>query len=544
MPKGNRIRRTEPTVIVKLHYRLSCLYAGIALFSVHGFDSLLAVPALPDDVRVEIEKRITHQLSVGIVVGLIDTNGTSFYSFGRGSLEGNDVMNEDSVFQIASVTKLFTGDLMADLISRGEVAETDLLEKYLPSGVKVPSWEGRSITLLDLATHTAGLPTTPDNFVTEDTANPYADFDTPALYAGISGTELIRKPGTEHEYSNFGFGLLGHALANRVGTTYPALLEERLLNPLGLTNTSTQLSPSMAARLVKGYSGVVDSQPWELPVASFGGLYSTPRDLARFVEANAGILSTPLYPAMTNAQALRFSDDQGNRIGLAWFHNAVGSSDMVWHNGQVGGFTSFAGINPDKKTGVIILSNSEYGITRLGFHLLAADFPLDEAPIPATVPVETLKGYTGRFALDGDAFEIGLQQGHLAATLESLGATVVTLYPSSDDTFFINELPFFLQFKANAHGPAESVNFIAEGVTNTYVRVPEALRSLHLRTRHAHQELRVSPPVGSPQILEASSDLEHWMPIRTNVVWTLPFTDAPNTNTTRRFYRTRSVIEN
>ncbi len=544
MPDGIGVQRTETTVIVNSHYRLTSLYAGIALFSVPGLDSLSAAPALPDDVRIEIEKRINNQLSIGIVVGLIDTNGTSFYSFGRSSLDGNDPINEDSVFQIASVTKLFTGDLMADSISRGEVSETDPLEKYLPPGITVPSWGGRSMTLLDLATHTAGLPTTPDNFVTEDTANPYADFDTQALYAGINGTELSRKPGTEHEYSNFGFGLLGHALANRIGTTYAALLEKRLLSPLGLTNTSTQLSPSMAARLVKGYSGVVDSLPWELPVASFGGLYSTPRDLARFVEANAGILSTPLYPAMTNAQALRFSDDQGNRIGLAWFHFAVGSTDLVWHNGQVGGFTSFAGINPDKKRGVIILSNSEYGITRLGFHLLASDFPLDEAPIPATVTAETLKGYIGRFALDGDAFEIGLHRGHLAATLESLGATVVTLYPASDNTFFINELPFFLQFKVNAHSRAESVNFITDVGTNTYVRVPEALRTLRLRTRHAHRELRVNPPVGSPQILEVSTDLKQWLPIQTNVVWTLPFVDSPDTNATRRFYRTSSVLDN
>lgn len=544
MPEGIELPITEPIADVNVHNRLTSLFAGIALYSVHGLDSFGSPPALPEDVRGEIEKRINNQLSVGIVVGLVDTNGTSFYSFGRGSLDGRIVLNEDSVFQIASVTKLFTGDLMADSIARGEVTETDPLEKHLPSGVRVPSWNGRTITLLDLATHTAGLPTTPDNFVTEDTANPYADFDTAALYAGISGTELTRKPGTEHEYSNFGFGLLGHALANREGTTYPALLEERLLNPLGLTNTSTQLSPSMAARLVKGHSGVVDSQPWELPVASFGGLYSTPRDLARFVEANAGILPTPLYPAMTNAQALRFSDDQGNRVGLAWFHYNVGSTDLVWHNGQVGGFTSFAGINPDKKSGVIILSNSEYGITRLGFHLLAAEFPLEEAPIPSTVASETLQRYTGRFSLNGDAFEIGLHRGHLAATLESLGSTVVTLYPANDNTFFINELPFFLQFQVHTQGPAESVNFITDVGTNTYVRVPEALRTLRLRTRHARQELRVNPPVGSPQILEASTDLKQWMPIQTNVVWTLPFVDPSHSNANRRFYRTRSELDN
>ena len=114
-----------------------------------------------------------------------------------------------SVFEIGSINKTFTGTLLADMVNKNEVALADPISKYLPAGVTAPSRNGRSITLLDLATHRSGLPRLPDNHTPADRANPYADYTIEKLYAFLSKHELRRDPGAEGEYSNLGSGTAG-----------------------------------------------------------------------------------------------------------------------------------------------------------------------------------------------------------------------------------------------------------------------------------------------------------------------------------------------
>src|SRR5207244_7748295 len=154
----------------------------------------------------------------GIVVGLLDPSGAR-----RIIAVGVD---QAAVFEIGSITKTFTASILADMVDHGEVRLDDPVAKYLPPSVRVPSRNGKQITLLDLATQSSGLPRMPSNFTPKDSLNPYADYTVQQMYAFLSSYALTRDVGAEYEYSNLGVGLLGHALALKAGTSYEARSEE------------------------------------------------------------------------------------------------------------------------------------------------------------------------------------------------------------------------------------------------------------------------------------------------------------------------------
>jgi D-alanyl-D-alanine-carboxypeptidase/D-alanyl-D-alanine-endopeptidase len=203
---------------------ISCLAALTILIAV-GEAQPPADPLVPSDseIRTILAQRVDkfHQ-SVGIVVGMIGTDGRKVV--GYGSLEKGDprMLNGDTVFEIGSVTKVFTSLLLSDMVQRGQVALTDPISKYLPAGVKVPQRNGKQITLMDLASHTSGLPRLPSNLKPKDPANPYADYSVALLYEFLSSYELPRDIGSKYEYSNLGGGLLGHVLTLRAGMDYEA----------------------------------------------------------------------------------------------------------------------------------------------------------------------------------------------------------------------------------------------------------------------------------------------------------------------------------
>ena len=183
-----------------------------------------------------------HQ-GVGIVVGVIEPQGRRFVSYGSLQKGGTRRPDADTVFEIGSVTKVFTSLLLSDMVQRGQVSLDDPVSKYLPDGVKVPERNGRAITLVDLATHTSGLPRLPGNLHPKDPANPYADYSSEQLYEFLSTYQLPRDVGSKFEYSNLGGGLLGFALARRAGTDYESLVRSRITAPLGMKSTGITLSP-------------------------------------------------------------------------------------------------------------------------------------------------------------------------------------------------------------------------------------------------------------------------------------------------------------
>jgi D-alanyl-D-alanine-carboxypeptidase/D-alanyl-D-alanine-endopeptidase len=137
--------------------------------------------------------------SLGIVAGLIDGDRHSFFTCGQSGSENNRPLDADTVFEIGSITKVFTALLFADMVVRREVSPDDPVAKFLPREAQVPEFDGKPITLLDLATYTSGLPRMPSNFRPADKSNPYADYTVAQLYDFLSGYKLSFAPGTHYE---------------------------------------------------------------------------------------------------------------------------------------------------------------------------------------------------------------------------------------------------------------------------------------------------------------------------------------------------------
>lgn len=353
--------------------------------------ALLAAPAgaaaqsaFPPDsvVRATLEQRVASGRSVGIVVGLREADGTTRFFTAGVPGPGKRALDRNSVFEIGSVTKVFTGTLFAQMSLTGDVALDDPVQKYLPAGVTMPSRNGIAITLAHLATQTSGLPRLPTNFRPANMADPYADYTPAKLYEFLSGYTLTRDPGAQYEYSNVGVGLLGHVLALAAGRPYGDLVKQRILDPLGMTHTAITLTPWLRDHLVAGHNARGDTVPlWEMGVlAGAGALRSDTEDMLAFLAANVDPDTSLLGRALALAHAPRaLAGSPAMSIGLAWHRLNLDGDTIVWHNGGTAGFRTFVGFRPSGRTGIVVLTNSGgQGSDDIGFHLLNPAFPLEQ----------------------------------------------------------------------------------------------------------------------------------------------------------------------
>ena len=349
----------------------------------------------PDSsVRGLVHQCVASGRAPGVVVGLLEAKRPRrILSDGTSGVAGRP-LDAHSVFEIGSITKVFTSTLLADMVRRGEVRLDDPVEKLLPAGVKVGSRNGKRVTLLDLATHYAGFPIVPTNMIPADAANPYADYPVDSMYAFLAAFEPPRDPGGGYEYSNFGVGLLGHGLALRASTDYELLLRRRLLVPLGLSETAITIAPAMWDHLTQGHDDFGDPVPnWDLPsLAGAGALRSTAADMLTFAAANLSAPKGILGEAIRDAQAPRrpagsaTDSTAGDSIGLNWLTSHRKRRTITWHTGGTGGYRSFLGLDLAARRAVVVLTNGAGdGCGDIGFHLLDSAIPL--APVPVSLEV-------------------------------------------------------------------------------------------------------------------------------------------------------------
>jgi D-alanyl-D-alanine-carboxypeptidase/D-alanyl-D-alanine-endopeptidase len=376
-----------------------------------------------DEIREVLVKRIDQQKqAVGIVVGVIEPNGRRVLACGNLANGDPRTVDGDTIFEIGSVSKVFTSLLLAEMVNRKEVNLDDPAAKYLPENVKFPERNGKSITLLDLSTHSSGLPRLPSNLKLKDPANPYADYAIDDLYQFLSGYTLPRDPGSQFEYSNLGGGLLGHVLACRGGTDYEGLIRTRITEPLSMPDTSITLSASMKQRMATGHSAMLAPVAnWDVPtLAGAGALRSSANDMLTLLEAFLAYKESPLTPAMKAMLEMRRPAGQ-TKIGLGWLFYPADGREIVWHNGGTGGFRSFAGFDPQERFGVVVLSNAANGVDDIGFHLLNPKLPLanPEPPKQRTeihIDPKLLDNYTGRYQVTPNlVFEVTRDGGRLFA---------------------------------------------------------------------------------------------------------------------------------
>jgi serine-type D-Ala-D-Ala carboxypeptidase/endopeptidase len=337
--------------------------------------------ANPEEIHDMLVQRIDVQhKSGGIVVGVITKKAREIISYGHFDASDARVPDGDTVFEVGSISKVFTSLLLADMVVKGEVKLSDPISKYLPESVHVPTRNGKQITLLDLATHHSGLPGMPSNFSWDYSQQQMFDF--------LSHYDLTREPGQKYEYSNFAAGLLGQILALRAGTDYETLLRTRITGPLQMNRTAVHLTPGLAADFIPGHGfHMGKASAWEIPaLAGAGGIRSTANDLLIFMAANMSIIHSPLQPAMKKMLSVHRSADGGSEIALDWF--LTNGRNIAYHAGQTNGYHTFLACDLRRKIGVVVLSNSNEDIADIAWRVFnyTATGPVEQQLGPAGVP--------------------------------------------------------------------------------------------------------------------------------------------------------------
>lgn len=433
------------------------LLGGAVCFAVQD------VPPIPGDgeIRQILVNRIDEQKrSVGIVVGVVGPDGRRVVAHGELATDAPAEVNGDTVFEIGSITKVFTAILLADLAAEGALELETPVQRLLGPDVAVPTRNAAEITLLNLTTHSSGLPRMPNNFRPADAGNPYADYTVAQLYEFLASHELERDIGETVEYSNLGTGLLGHALALSRETDYETLVSTRLLEPLGMSDTSITLSSSQRQRLAIGHS--VQLRPvanWDLPtLAGAGALRSTVDDMLTFVEANLGLGESPLREEMAEThRSRRDFPAPGMRIGLGWVIRGGHGRELHWHNGGTGGYRSFLGFDLESRTGVVVLSNSGDSVDDLGFHLLDSRYRLVVPPALRTavdVDPSIYDDYAGSHQLaENVVFTVTRQGDRLFVQLT--GQPRFEVFPESGTKYFYRVVDAQITFGRSDDGAVD-----------------------------------------------------------------------------------------
>lgn len=404
------------------------------------------------DLELMLRYLVQDKATPAIVVGILEADGSTRVLSQGNAGAGARPLGPKSVFEIGSINKTFTGTLLADMVQKSEVALADPISKYLPASVTAPSRNGREITLLDLATHRSGLPRLPDNHTPADRANPYADYTTEMLYAFLSKHQLTRDPGAEGVYSNLGMGLLGHLLARAAKTSYVDLVQKRILDPLGMKMTSYALDGEVATWMTKGH-GKGEMVPFWFATEAIhgaGGLRSNVEDMLKYLKANVGPAKTDLERAMREAHKVRAPVQGDLSIGLGWQVQQYQGRTLIQHGGGTGGFTAFVGFDPDKRVGVVMLTNTGQFPDDPAQDFLRRGPPL---AIPEVkVAKEVLETYVGDYEVaPGRIMSVKLEpEGWL--TIRVPNNVRFRMYAQSDTAFFVKRAPWRFTFNKDAAG--------------------------------------------------------------------------------------------
>ena len=434
----------------------------------------------PDEVKellvqlVDVEKR-----TPGIVVGMIAADPQESWVVGYGRLSAIDerVPDGDTVFELASVGKVFTGVLLAQAVVKGEVQLDDPISMYLPEGVTAPEYEGQSITLLDLATHTSGLPWS-------GIETKHSSYTLDQMYDFLSEVRLTRAPGSTYSYSGFGMGLLGNLLVRAAGVEdYEALLVDRITGPLGMDSTHIVLTPEMRSRLAPPHRGYSLSAP-SLDAPTFAGagagLRSTVNDMLTFLAANMGLTGTELQPALELANTPHRPSFGNDTIGLGW--NLPGWSLMIGDSrsgipgntvrhqtGGNPGYSTYLAWDPGAKIGIVVLANASYA--SVDMHQVVR---LVISKLPYTLgqaAPKDLASYAGRYQ-DPDGNIVTFRVDGTRIFIQLPTESENELFASAENHFFMPASDLEITFYKNDRGEVDRVVAVVDGVMFEAKKVP------------------------------------------------------------------------
>jgi CubicO group peptidase (beta-lactamase class C family) len=365
------------------------------------------------------------QQTVGLAVGIVDEQGARVICHGKLDNNTDRDVNGDTLFAIASITKVFTALLLQDMVERGEMKLDDPVQKYLPDSVRMPTYQGKEITLLHLATHTSALP--------RDSSGD--------LYPFLSSCKLQRAPGTQKEYSNLGVGLLGHVIARKAGKDYETLVLERICQPLGMNDTCITVPPELKARSSAGHAmpghrvqesaSAHNTNALAPSLRGAGSIRSTANDLLKFVSAYAGLTPSPLSSVMQKAMEFHLLES-GEKRPLVW----ESDGEVFEHGGLVKGHEAALAFDAKKRRGVVVLSNC--GNTSIFVPTVWRGLLADCPPKPAnTTPANPAlyDDYAGLYEFGKGGTRVSVRHENDRLVLQTLGKPGQCVRCSSYEVF-------------------------------------------------------------------------------------------------------------
>jgi D-alanyl-D-alanine-carboxypeptidase/D-alanyl-D-alanine-endopeptidase len=446
---------------------------------------------------------IEHRVADGISIGYIEGDHYGIVHLGSATRSGKNADNLTQ-YEIGSISKVFTGILLADAVLRGQVDLNAPAAVDNAAGIRLPSHDGKAITWLDLSTHRSGLPRLAGNFAPTDAKDPYRGYDAKQAAAFVNDYALPRQPGEKHEYSNLGASILGYLLAQQAGKTYDELLRERITAPLKMTDSAVELNEAQAKRLAAPHDRVGSTtSPWtfeDLPGA--GGIHANMRDMMRFAKAQLEPPAEPVGEAIELAwKQQRDADKSGPAMGLGWM--IAGDGQTRWHNGGTGGFHTAIFINRELKAAAIVLCNTsvDQPIDLLAMQIIqkaaghdvqppkpadavAAGDDADEEERNAEADDAPAKGpgkkdaidaklrsrLIGRYQLNPNfIFDVNDEDGHLMVGITNQPTQEV--FPDSPTRWSYRGVEATLEFKLSKSGPARSLVLHQNGMKQVARRI-------------------------------------------------------------------------
>lgn len=327
-----------------------------------------------DSIKMLAKKAVADKRSKSIIIGIINANGRTIIKEGLIDEENAVLPDEKTIYEIGSITKVFTSLVLADMSLKKELSLTDPASKFLKKGIKLPTRNGKEISLLNLAVHRSTLPRFPYNVDPKDLDNPYADYSEKEMFEYLSSFQPDMDIDSKWKYSNTGYGLLGYILTSvSQQKNYESLIKRKICSPLNMNSTVITMNPKLERNRATGYSEY--GKPVNFVVLSAieagGGLRSNLSDLFTFTAANLGFIKSDLFPAMelTHMKQSKKEDHLGYAT-LGWTLWDDNGKNIVFKDGGTPGFSSFLGIDKKNRFGVIILSNSKNSITDIGLHIM------------------------------------------------------------------------------------------------------------------------------------------------------------------------------
>lgn len=425
---------------------------------------LALVPGVRAEARsalVEAAREAAVALPAGGVVVGVQQRGEApqVHAFGDLEVAAGDVPAGELVFEIGSISKLFTGLLLGQAVVDGKLALDDTLGDVLGDALADATAPVQGITLEQLATHRSCLPRLPDDLAPANPADPYPGYDRERLLALLQRLELPATPPCDPDYSNVGFGVLGLVLEHAYGRSWAELIEEKIAAPAGMVDTVQMLDEKQARRFVAAHAGASEVAPWTFKaMAAAGALRSTAADLLRLGMA----LLDPdhaLAPAWKLASTMRADYPAlGGRMGLAVFETSNDDGTYLWHNGGTGGFRSELRVYPDAgRAEVLLVSNSGLAPSAIYAALESADgsahakgaAAAKAAPMP--IEAQKLAELAGVYKVDSNvAFTVVLRDGQPWVRLT--GQTFLPVVHVGNERFSYEAVAAELQFERDAGG--------------------------------------------------------------------------------------------